>query len=168
MQLEIPVETVVYTAQKAHSIGKKVILNPAPATDLPDKIFPNLYMITPNETEIEILTNVKVTDENSAAEAAKILKDKGVENVIITMGAKGAYIYSDDIKMLVPAPRVKAVDTTAAGDCFNGALAAGIVQNKPLEDAVAFANKAASIAVTKMGAQNSLPLLEDIELDYSY
>jgi len=164
MQLEIPIETVLYTAKKGREMGKKVILNPAPATKLPDELYPNLFMVTPNETETEILTGIKITGQASAAKAAEVLKDKGVEIVIITMGAQGAYIHSDKLKKLVPAPKVKAVDTTAAGDCFNGALAVGLAQKKPFDEAVSFANMAASIAVTRMGAQNSLPYKKDLDM----
>jgi ribokinase len=162
MQLEVPLKTVVYAAQKSYSLGKKVILNPAPAAELPDDLYPNLYMITPNETETEILTGIKVTDEITAAKAAEVFKKKGVDIVIITMGADGAYIHSDDLKAIIPAPKVKAVDTTAAGDCFNGALSVGISHEIPLDEAVLFANKAAALSVTKMGAQKSLPYKDDM------
>lgn len=161
MQLEVPLDTVNHAAKVGYELGKKVILNPAPATDLPEDIFPCLYIITPNETEAEILTGIKVTDEESAEKAAEILKGKGVEIVIITLGSAGAYIYSDDIKELVPAPKVKPVDTTAAGDCFNGALSVGLIQNKSLKEAVLFANEKASIAVTRKGAQDSIPYQND-------
>lgn len=163
MQLEVPLETVIYAAKKGKDYGKKVILNPAPATKLPDDLYPYLYMITPNETETEILTGIKVTDEESAAKAAEVFIKKGVKKVIITLGALGAYIHSDDIKKIIPAPKVKAIDTTAAGDCFNGALSVGIADEKPLDETVLFANKAAALSVTKMGAQQSLPYKEDIK-----
>ncbi len=163
MQLEVPLTTVIHAAKKSYSLGKKVILNPAPAAKLPNELYPNLFMITPNETEIEILTGVKVTDVKSAARAAEVLKNKGVDIVIITMGAEGAYIHSDDLKKMIAAPKVKAVDTTAAGDCFNGALSVGVADNKPLDEAILFANKAAALSVTKMGAQQSLPYKMNIK-----
>lgn len=163
LQLEVPLETVIYAAKKGKELGKKVILNPAPATKLPDDLYPYLYMITPNETETEILTGIKVIDEKTAAKAAEALQKKGVDKVIITLGALGAYIHSDDIKKIIPAPKVTAVDTTAAGDCFNGALSVGIADEKPLEETVLFANKAAALSVTKMGAQQSLPYKDDIK-----
>lgn len=163
MQLEIPVDTILYAANKAHRLGKKVILNPAPATQLPDDLFTSLYMITPNENETELLTNIKVTDESSAAEAAKSLKNRGVRNVIITMGSKGAYVYTDELKQMVPAFDVQAVDTTAAGDCFNGALAVELSRGMDMIESVQYANRAASIAVTRPGAQASLPNREEVE-----
>jgi ribokinase len=163
MQLEIPVDTIVYAAQKAHKLGKKVILNPAPATELPDELFEYLYMITPNESETELLTGIKVTDQSSAAEAAKALKTRGVGNIIITMGSKGAFVFTDELEQVVPAFDVQAVDTTAAGDCFNGALAVGLGTGKDLIEAVRYANRAASIAVTRAGAQASLPYKKEVE-----
>lgn len=163
MQLEIPVDTILYAAKKAHKLGKKVILNPAPATPLPDELFECLYMITPNESETEMLTGIKVTDQLSADEAAKALKNRGVKNVIITMGSKGAYVYTDELKQIVAGFKVEAVDTTAAGDCFNGALAVGLGRGMDMIGSVRYANRAASIAVTRAGAQVSLPNRKEIE-----
>lgn len=164
MQLEIPLMSVIYAAKLGHENGKKVILNPAPAIHLPDELYPCLYMITPNETEAEFLTGVKITDEQSANEAAQILKSKGVKVVIITMGEKGAYVYSEDITELVPTAKVKAVDTTAAGDTFIGALTVALIQGRDLRHAVRFANQAASIAVTRLGAQSSIPYRGELAL----
>ncbi|MEX0928657.1 MAG: ribokinase [Balneolales bacterium] len=163
MQLEVPLKTVVYAAKSGYKRGKKVILNPAPAAVLPDELFACLYMITPNETEAERLTGVAVTNEKSAAEAAGILKARGVEIVIITMGAKGVYVCSDEQKGMVAAPVVEAVDTTAAGDCFNGALAAGLARGIGLDEAVRYAIQAASISVTRIGAQASMPYRKETE-----
>lgn len=163
MQLEIPIDTILYAAKKAHSLGKKVILNPAPAVQLPDDLFESLYMITPNENETELLTNIKVTNQSSAAEAAKSLKNRGVMNVIITMGSKGAYVHTDELKQIVPAFDVQAVDTTAAGDCFSGTLAVEIGRGMDMIESVRYANRAASIAVTRPGAQASLPNRKEVE-----
>ena len=163
MQLEIPVDTILYTAKKAHKLGKKVILNPAPATSLPDELFEYLYMITPNESETELLTGIKVTDQSSATKAAEVLKKRGVENVIITMGSKGAFVSTDNVNEIVPSYEVKAVDTTAAGDCFNGVLAVGLGKGMDIIESVRFANRAASIAVTRAGAQVSLPTRAEVE-----
>ena len=163
MQLEIPVDTIIYAAKKAHSLGKKVILNPAPATELPDELFEYLYMITPNESETELLTGIKVTDQSSAAKAAQVLKTRGVENVIITMGSQGAFVFTDEVEQIVPAFEVQAVDTTAAGDCFNGALAVGLGRGMDMIESVRYANRAASIAVTRAGAQVSMPYREEVE-----
>jgi ribokinase len=162
MQLEIPVATVEYVAQKAVSKGNKVILNPAPARHLSDDLLNCLYLITPNETEAELLTGVKVHDLKTAKTAALKLQEKGVENVIITMGSSGAYILSGKISKIIPVVPVKAIDTTAAGDVFNGALAVAISEGKGIEDAVVFANKAAAISVTRMGAQASAPYRREI------
>ena len=122
MQLEVPMETVCFVADIAWQKGKKVILNPAPAHPLPADLLHHLYLITPNETEAEMITGVKITDDISAVEAARVLSGMGVQHVIITLGSKGALICSDGEAEIVPALKVEAVDTTAAGDVFNGAL----------------------------------------------
>lgn len=162
LQLEIPLETVVYAVEKAFRAGKKVILNPAPARNLPEKLYGQLYLITPNETEAEVLTGVRVTDEASAQKASEILISRGTKHVIITLGSKGSYLFTNKEGQIIPAPKVKAVDTTAAGDVFNGALCVAIGEGLPLEEAVVFANKAASISVTRMGAQASAPYRREI------
>jgi ribokinase len=162
LQLEIPINTVDYAIRRSFKKGLHVVLNPAPAQILPADLFPCLYLITPNETEAELLTGITITDVEKARQAAIILREKGVPNVIITLGAKGAYIHTDSISTLVPAPPVTAIDTTAAGDCFNGALCVAIAENQPIDQAVAFACKAASICVTRMGAQASLPSRKEV------
>lgn len=162
MQLETPIDTVLCAAQWAAAKGVPVVLNPAPACVLPVELFGCLSMITPNEGEAELLTGVKVTDEASALAAAIVLCSKGVKSVVITMGAKGAYAYADGHGMRVPAFPVKAVDTTAAGDVFNGALAVALTEDRPLAAAVRFASQAASISVTRMGAQASAPYRREI------
>jgi len=162
LQLEIPLATVTYAAKKAFSLGAKVILNPAPAHQLPEELFPCLYIITPNENEIELLTGIKVTNEATALKAASLLKEKGVSIVIITLGASGAFIFSDTMQMLVPSPKVEAVDSTSAGDTFNGALAVALAEGKDILAAVQFANKAAAMTVMKLGAQASIPTVEEI------
>lgn len=162
MQLEIPLSTVEFVAEKAHTKGNRVILNPAPARHLADDLLKCLFLITPNETEAEILTGIKVSDASSAETAARELQKMGVKNVIITMGGSGAYVLSGNISKMIPVVPVKAVDTTAAGDVFNGALAVAVSEGKKIEDAVIFANKAAAISVTRMGAQASAPYREEI------
>ncbi len=164
LQLEIPLDTVEYTAKRAAGKGYRVILNPAPASALSDEILRSLYLITPNETEAEILTGIRVHDVSSAEKAALKLNEKGVKNVVITMGATGAYILCGGISKLIPGNSVKAIDTTAAGDVFNGALTVALSEGKTIEDAVHFANKAASISVTRMGAQASAPFRKEINL----
>ncbi len=162
MQLEIPLETVVYAAKRASDCGSKVVLNPAPAQNLPDELLRCLYLITPNETEAELLTGVKVTDSDSAEKASRYLREKGVQNVIITMGRSGAFLSSDTISQIIRGTPVKAIDTTAAGDVFNGALTVAVAEGMGLAEATVFANKAAAISVTRMGAQASAPFRREI------
>lgn len=164
MQLEIPLETVEYIAESAFSKNKKVILNPAPAQALPASLLRHLYMITPNETEAEIITGVEITDEASALEAARALSEMGVQQVIITMGSKGAFVYGEGKAEMVPALKVKAVDTTAAGDVFNGALTVALSEGRELIDAVRFASKASAISVTRVGAQSSIPYRNEVDI----
>lgn len=162
-QLEIPLETVNALAKRVAASGKKLILNPAPARPLPDELLAHLFMITPNESEAEQLTGVRVCDAASAREAAILLRARGVEVVIITMGEKGAYLHEDSISELITAPAVHPVDTTAAGDTFNGALAVALSEGKPLQEAVKFANKCAAISVTREGAQAAIPYRKELE-----
>jgi ribokinase len=162
LQLEIPMETVEYSAIAATEHKIKVILNPAPACQLSGKLLKHTWLITPNETEAEILTGVTISDIASVKRAAKIIRHAGVKNVIITMGESGAYVMSEEFSGLIPGVKVIPVDTTAAGDVFNGALAVALAEGRKMKDAVLFANKAASIAVTRMGAQASAPYRNEI------
>jgi len=134
-----------------------VVLNPAPARPLPESLLAGLSMITPNETEAEVLTGIHAHGENSAAEAADHLHGKGVETVLITLGSKGAYVSNKGRGALVPGYAVAAVDTTAAGDTFNGALMAALQEEKDLPEAIAFAHAAAALSVMRLGAQTSIP-----------
>ena len=163
MQLEIPLETVVYVANIAFEAGKKVILNPAPALQISDELLSKLYLITPNETEAELISGIPVKDIDSATMAARNLYERGVKVVIITLGSKGALLFTGEDAKLIPSPKVEAVDTTAAGDVFNGALAVAISKGFELEKAVEFACKAAAISVTRMGAQSSAPYWKEIK-----
>jgi ribokinase len=165
IQLEIPVETVVAAANLAKSHGKKVILNPAPAASLPLALYEQLFLITPNRSEAEHLTGIKTNSLSSVAAAAEKLKQKGVANVLITMGPEGAYLLSDTKAGLIATRKVNAIDTTAAGDIFNGALAVAIAENSSLEEAVDFANSAAAISVTRMGAQSSAPYRKELRTE---
>ena len=164
MQLEVPMETVCFVADIAWQKGKKVILNPAPAHPLPADLLHHLYLITPNETEAEMITGVKITDEISAVEAARILSRMGVQHVIITLGSKGALICSDGEAEIVPALKVEAVDTTAAGDVFNGALTVALSEGRNLKESVRFACKASAISVTRVGAQSSAPYRNEVDI----
>jgi len=157
VQLEIPIETIGYVADFAKQHHKKLILNPAPACSLPDKLLNKIAVITPNEKEAFMLTGVEINDIDAAKEAARILSAKQIETVIITLGEDGALLYHQHTFSLIATSKVTAVDTTAAGDVFNGALAVALSEQKNMEDAVRFANIAASISVTRLGAQASAP-----------
>jgi ribokinase len=163
MQLETPIETIEAAAALAVKNGVQVILNPAPAQPLSDALLQHITILTPNETEAEMLTGIAVQDEADAEKAAQALIDKGVTSVIITLGAAGAYVYSDEFKGMVPGFIVNPVDTTAAGDTFNGTLAVALAEGKALTEAVTFANAAAAISVTTLGAQPSAPSRDSVE-----
>ncbi|WP_439581226.1 ribokinase [Dyadobacter bucti] len=163
IQLEIPLDTVIFSIKTAFEKNVKVILNPAPAQYLSDDVLQCLYLITPNETEAELLTGIRVVNDETAEQASSILVAKGCRNVIITLGSKGAFLYTENIRKVIPAPAVTAVDTTAAGDCFNGALAVGLSEGMALDEAVSFACKVAAISVTRMGAQSSIPLRKEVD-----
>lgn len=163
MQLETPMLTIIHAAELAKCKNIPVILNPAPARELSNDLLKLIYLITPNETEAELLTGISVTDEKSAEEASEILIKKGVQNVIITLGAKGVYLYTNKYKGIIPGFKVKAVDTTAAGDVFNGSLSTGMAQGKSIKESIRYANAAAALSVTKLGAQPSAPSLKKIE-----
>jgi ribokinase len=162
-QLETPLETVQAAAQMAHAAGTRVILNPAPAQPLPDSLLQMVSIITPNESEAELLTGIRVGDDSTCNRAADILLGKGVQTVMITLGARGAFVATAQCRQLVPGFEVIQVDTTAAGDTFNGALAVALAEGMTLFDAVRFANAAGALAVTRLGAQPSAPNREEIE-----
>jgi ribokinase len=163
MQLETPLETVQAAAELATAKDAIVILNPAPAQKLPDSLLKKVTVLTPNETEAELLTGIKVTDGASCIRAADALLRKGIETVILTLGARGAFFATKTGKHLVTGFKVKPVDTTAAGDTFNGALAVALAEGMPMLEAVRFANAAGAISVTRMGAQPSAPSRNEIE-----
>jgi ribokinase len=163
MQLEIPLSTVQHVAALAFQKGVKVILNPAPACELPQEMLRYVNIITPNKTEAEMLTGIRVIDLQSAKSAAHALESKGIETVIITLGNMGALVLHDNVYSHIPAVPVDAIDTTAAGDVFNGALAVGLSGGKDIVDATRFASVAAAISVTKLGAQASAPYKQELE-----
>ena len=158
LQLETPLETVLWAARTAHAKGVHVILNPAPAAKLPRELYACLDWITPNETEAELLTGVKVADLASAQAAECVLKRRGVAPVAITLGAKGCYAAG----RIHPCVKVKAVDTVAAGDTFNGAFVVALAEGKGVDEAIAFAQAAAARAVTRPGAQSSVPFRREV------
>lgn len=163
MQLETPMETIEHAAQMAKRAGGKVILNPAPAHSLPESLLADLYMLIANETEAEYISGTRITDMDSVARAADIICHRGVENVVITLGSKGAFIKERDTYHQVPALKVKAVDATAAGDTFCGAVCVALAEGRGIIEAVTFANRAAAVTVTRMGAQSSLPYRREVE-----
>lgn len=165
MQLEIPMITIASVSKKAKAILQKVIVNPAPAQNLSDEILNGLFLITPNETEATFLTGIKVYDEITASQAAEIFLRKGVQNVIITLGKKGAYFQNNTQSFKINAPVVQAIDSTAAGDTFSGALVVALTEGLDWENAVKFAVEAASISVTRMGAQSSIPYRKEINFE---
>lgn len=163
IQLEIPIPTIVRSVELADSLGLKVILNPAPMKSLPDDLFGKIWLITPNQTEAEMLTGVHVATEEDARKAAAALFAKGVKNVIITMGSKGSMVCTPEAAEFVPSRKVQAIDTTGAGDVYNGALVAALADGKSIFEAARLATLASSVAVTRMGAQTSAPYASEIE-----
>lgn len=165
LQLEIPLDTVAHIIDATRGSSRRVILDPAPApaSVLPLNFLNELYLITPNETEAKKLTGIEVRDDKSAEVAAKKLLATGVKNVAITMGAKGVVLAQENTIKFIPSPQVKAIDTTAAGDCFNGALSVGIASGLSLEEGIKRACLAASISVTRKGAQDSMPYIKEID-----
>jgi len=163
-QLETPLETVAFLAEQCKTKNKKLIINPAPAPSQPleDAVLDGLFLITPNETETKILTGINVDDEVSLKKAGNALLEKGVQNVIVTLGSRGSFFMNSDQSFVVPAPKVKAMDTTAAGDVFNGVLTVCLAEGKDWKESMAYASKAAAISVTKMGAQDTAPTKEEI------
>ncbi len=164
IQLEIPQETVEFAILSGKKKNCDVILNPAPVQPVDNNALRNLSIITPNETEAEMLTGIRITDLKTAEQAARQLHQVGVPNVIITLGSKGAFVSTGSNGKLVTAPKVTAVDTTAGGDCFNGALAVALAEGMKIEEAVGFACQAASLSVTRMGAQSSMPYRKEVNV----
>ncbi|MEW5947572.1 MAG: PfkB family carbohydrate kinase, partial [bacterium] len=163
VQLEIPLEATRRAMEIARRAGAKVILDPAPARDVEDYFYLNSHVVTPNETEASILSGVEVTDLRTAREAAAVIRRRGARTVAVTLGEKGTLLSSDSGVLHFPPSRVKAVDTTAAGDAFAGALAVFLGEGRPLEEAVRLAGAAGALCATRLGAQPSLPSRKEID-----
>lgn len=163
LQLEIPIDAVLKVAKMGYEAGAMVVLNPAPAAKLPEELFKYISLFIPNETELSTFSGVEVHDEETAVKAAKIMNGKGVGKVIVTMGSKGSLSWDGEEAKLIKAHKVKAVDTTAAGDTYCGALCVGLSEGKSLVEAIEFATSASALTVQKMGAQDSIPYRKDIK-----
>ena len=162
MQQEIPLDTVMKAKEMALAKGKTIIVDPAPAAAMPEEFWKDIDYIKPNETELGILIGRELHSKEEYKEAAHEMLKKGVKHLLVTLGSKGCLLMSEEGEEFLPANKVKAVDTTAAGDCFTGAFAVAISQGKSEKDAIAFAQKASAIAVTRSGAQSSVPSLEEV------
>ena len=163
LQLEVPMATVDAAVDIAAAKGARVVLNPAPAAMVSEQTLSKLYLITPNQTEAQTLTGIEVKDEATASLAAQVLCSRGVGRVVITMGSLGAYLYEEGRGEIIEARKVAAVDTTAAGDVYNGALCAALAEGKSLREALTFATEASAISVTRVGAQPSVPTREEVD-----
>ena len=163
LQLEIPVESVLRAAKIAHEAGVYVILNPAPACELPTELFKYIDLMTPNRTEAQTLSGCPVTDDASLAAAVEKLRGYGVKDFVVTLGSKGSLVFKGGKSEMIPSLKVKAIDATAAGDTFCGALCVGLSEGLDLTDAARFATKASAITVTRPGAQNSIPTRDEIK-----
>ena len=163
LQLEIPVESVLRAAKIAHEAGVYVILNPAPACKLPGELFKYISLMTPNRTETAFMSGCEVKDDESLAKAVDVLRGYGVQDFVVTLGSKGSLVIKKDHTEMIPSLKVNAVDATAAGDTFCGALCVALSEGLSLEDAARFATKASAITVQRMGAQDSIPTRAEIK-----
>jgi len=163
LQCEVPMEANKRAAEIANKNDTLVILNPAPACEIPDAILSLMDLLTPNETETEILTGMPTHSNEQAIEAAHNLLSKGIETVILTLGSRGSFLLTEKMGKRIPAYSVDVIDTTAAGDAYSGALAASLAQGTHIEEAVKIANAAGALAVTKLGAEPSLPTKKAID-----
>lgn len=163
LQLEIPMDTVLYAVKLARTLGKTVILDPAPVPEhFPEELYQYVDIIKPNESELSRLTGIADT-QNHLEEAVQIVKDHGVKNVLVTLGGDGVYLDTENESPVhIPAKKVEVVDTTAAGDSFTAALAAMLLEGKTLKEAAEFANQVSAIVVTREGAQDSIPTLQEV------
>lgn len=164
MQLEIPLEVVEYVKELALEAGKTVIVDPAPAvSNIPDKFWKGIDYIKPNETELAILTGLKMETREELAQGARVMIEKGVKNVIVTLGGEGCLLVTEEKEEFFPSYKVKAIDTTAAGDSFTAAFALALSQGADYKEAIRLGQKVSSIAVTRKGAQTSIPSMEEVQ-----
>jgi ribokinase len=161
-QLENNLDTVFYGIRLAHGLGTMTFLDPAPAAKLPDDLYPCIDIIKPNETEASVLTGIEVKDVRSAEAAGRWLMERGAGTAIITLGAQGAVLVTDNTVKHFPAPKVKAVDTTGAGDIFSGSFMSALAEGTPLDKAIRFANAAAALSTTRLGVIESIPAREEV------
>jgi len=168
LQLEIPIETVLSATKRAKESGLRVLLNPAPASSVPDELISLPDFLVPNETELSLLTNQPVNDVSSAEKAAKVLLDRGAQTVIVTLGANGALLVTKENTKHIPPFKVNVVDTTAAGDAFISGFAYALLQGKSLEESVRYGCACGALATTRFGAQPSLPTNEEVEKFITY
>lgn len=165
LQLEIPMETVIYVAQLAKSLNKLVILDPAPAPKtLPDSLIKNIDIIKPNETELQTLTGMPTDTTAQIVDAAGSLLNRGIDKVVVTVGSRGTILVTKDNHEVFPPRKVEVVDTTAAGDAFTASLAMKLVEGSSIEEAIRFGNVVSSIVVTRKGAQSSIPSYDEVQL----
>ena len=164
LQLEIPLASVARAIELGIKNDCRIILDPAPAQGLSPSLLENIFLLTPNETEAEILSGIKVTGESSAKEAASALLRLGVHNLAITLGGGGVLLASKNEYLLIPAIEVEAIDTTGAGDCFNGSLASELAKGNELSQSIEFACRVASISVTRAGAQDAMPFSHEVKI----
>jgi ribokinase len=161
-QLENSAEVVSYGIEKAYSVGAKVLLDPAPVQKIDQNLYKYIYILKPNEHEASLLTGIEVCDRESGAAAGKWFLEKGVKHVVVTLGEKGVMYISENEEEYFETPKVKAVDTTGAGDCFSGALMTALCYGKEMKDAIIFANHAAALSVTRKGVVDAAPTLDEV------
>ena len=161
-QLEVPKDVTLYCLKTAKENGCLTILNPAPASEITKEFYSNIDYFTPNETEAEFYTGIKITNEKEAKQAADKLINLGIKKVIITLGEKGLFYSDGKEEIYLKANSVKAIDTTGAGDAFNGGLAFGLSKEKPIKECLVLANKVAGLSTTKLGAGDAMPFLKEI------
>jgi ribokinase len=161
-QLEVPKDVTLHCLKTAKENGCLTILNPAPASEISKEFYKNIDYFTPNETEAEFYTGIKITNEKEAKQAADKLINLGIKKIIITLGEKGLFYSDGKEEIYLQATPVKAIDTTGAGDAFNGGLAFGLSKEKPIKECLELANKVAGISTTKLGAGDAMPFIKDL------